>query len=130
MLHRIFLCVCSWERGTELLIISFSYAVVLFKKGKHWGKQKLFCDFFSFVSFKKIFKFRVLEKTVFLGEFRHSLPRGKIVFDFYVVFSLLFSSKLFIYLNFIICKMLISLLSFCKLSKQEGWSIGNYNFSC
>lgn len=46
MLHGTLLCVCSWGRETELLIISFSYAEVLFKKDEHWGKQKLFCDFF------------------------------------------------------------------------------------
>lgn len=92
---------------------------------KHWGKQKLFCDFCLFV-FKNIYVWCIGENSILRRIPPFILPRGKTVFDFYFVFSLLYSSELLIYLNFINCKMFISVLFLCKLNKQEGWSKGNY----
>lgn len=64
-------------RGTKLLIISFSYAEVLFKKDEHWRKQKLFCDYFSFVCFFKHIYIWVVGEKVFLAEFHHLFSQEK-----------------------------------------------------
>lgn len=83
--------------------------------------------FLLFVCFWKNIYIWVLGKKSILSRIpSFILPRGKTVFYFYFVFSPLFSSELCTCLNFMICKVLISVLFLCKLNKQEGWSKGNY----